>query len=692
MSLIITSLEKRFNNQTVFKDLNISFPDTGLICILGKSGCGKSTLLHCIATLEKPDKGEILLGYEKITSFKEKRRIKYLNQDISMVFQHYQLIEDQSLVFNAALPLLIKGERKEYAYKKAEDLLKEVGFDNEKQTKLVNTCSGGEKQRVALVRSVINEPKIILADEPTGALDSQNSKVVMDLLKKFSMKHLVIMVTHNKSLIEPYADRILTMANSRFEVEIKNEIKPKEIYEIKDNNKLNNEYWKNHFVESNLRKRIKRNTISSISLGVSLVFSFILIGFIHGSDTEIKRQSIRQYDVGVSTISIEKKTEIEKSKLKLVQDTRLSPQEIEQFISQNDFLEYGLNYDYLIPLTPSMSLDGTNLIAYSFNPIFSFSGNYCPNFLKYGRLAKDNLNEVVINDKAYKDLSKKLGKSPLDCTIKVESQREITTYLDKESTPYIIDYFEFKHSFKIVGVVDELPFLNTPKIYYSFKALDKYMSEYLMNNLSKEYEKDYSFKDRIDQCSPSDPIGSYSYRLFIKDINNINDFERIEKGDYQITNNSFNVREAITSFILAATMGMELFLGIAILGSVFILGITSFSSYTQDQHTNAILLSLGAKRDDIFLIYIFESLFIGMFSFFISLVASLGLSLLINKILYLATGFSNLIQIPLKEFMGRKFLIPIIAFLATSLISLLASYIPMVCSKKTSLSQELKEE
>ena len=692
MSLIITSLEKRFNNQTVFKDLNISFPDTGLICILGKSGCGKSTLLHCIAILEKPDKGEILLGYEKITSFKEKRRIKYLNQDISMVFQHYQLIEDQSLVFNAALPLLIKGERKEYAYKKAEDLLKEVGFDNEKQTKLVNSCSGGEKQRVALIRSVINEPKIILADEPTGALDSQNSKVVMDLLKKFSMKHLVIMVTHNKSLIKPYADRILTMANSRFEVEIKNEIKPKEIYETKDNNKLNNEYWKNHFVESNLRKRIKRNTISSISLGVSLVFSFILFGFIHGSDTEIKRQSIRQYDVGVSTISIEKKTEIEKSKLKLVQDTRLSPQEIEQFISQNDFLEYGLNYDYLIPLAPSITLEGTNLTAFTFNPIYSFVGSYCPNYLKYGRLAKDNLNEVVINDKAYKDLSKKLGKSPLDCTIKVESQREITTYLDKENTPYIIDYFEFKHSFKIVGVVDELPFLNTPKIYYSFKALDKYMSEYLMNNLSKEYEKDYSFKDRIDQCSPSDPIGSYSYRLFIKDINKINDFERMEKGDYQITNNSFNVREAITSFILAATMGMELFLGIAILGSVFILGITSFSSYTQDQHTNAILLSLGAKRDDIFLIYIFESLFIGMFSFFISLAASLGLSLLINKILYLTTGFSILIQIPLKEFMGRKFLIPIIVFLATSLISYLASYIPMVCSKKTSLSQELKEE
>ena len=190
------------------------------------------------------------------------------------------------------------------------ELLKEVGFDGEKSKKLVNTCSGGEKQRVALVRSIINNPKIILADEPTGALDSTNSRAVMEILKKFSKKHLVIVVTHNRDLAYEFSDRVLLMDSSSIKTVTLKEIPKEEINNTPTHTKRNGN-WVTYFVEKNLKKRFKRNLISIISLAVSLIFTFVLFGFINGSGKEISAQSVQQFDLGVSTISIQNKTEIE---------------------------------------------------------------------------------------------------------------------------------------------------------------------------------------------------------------------------------------------------------------------------------------------------------------------------------------------------------------------------------------------
>ena len=411
MALIIENLTKKFNDQTVFKDLNVSFPDTGLVSILGKSGCGKSTLLHCIALLEKADSGNIYSDYETINRYKDKRKEEYLNKDISLVFQHYQLIEDQSLIFNAALPMLIGGERKQYAYEKVANLLKEVGFDKEKHSQLVNACSGGEKQRVALVRSIINNPKIILADEPTGALDSKNSRIVMELLKKFSKNHLVIMVTHNKELAMEFSDRVINMGYQRVEVEEITKPMPKEIHPVIDKNKKRNSNWITYFIENNLRRRLKRNILYIISLSISLIFTFIIIGFNNGADKVISSQSIRQFDLGVSTISIEKKTEIENTKLKLVQESRLSPLEINNFVTENPIFEFSLNYDYLVPPNSEITINEEKFSSFTYNPVYSFKDSSCPNFLVEGKLAKDTLDEVVINDIMYK-LTKYLGIIP----------------------------------------------------------------------------------------------------------------------------------------------------------------------------------------------------------------------------------------------------------------------------------------
>ena len=692
MPVLISNVSKSFKDTPVIKHLNASFPDVGFVSILGKSGCGKSTLLHCLGTLEKIDEGEITLDYKAINLFKEKEKREYLNKTVSLVFQHYQLIENQSLIFNVSLPLLIAGERENYAFMKAKKLLKEVGFNEEKHEKCVVFCSGGEKQRVALCRAMINEPRIILADEPTGALDKKNSKIVMQILKAYSKNHLVIMVTHNEPLAKEYSDRIMLLKENKMVVETIHENKEKKPFEFKTKKRRIDNSWINRFITKNLKRRVKRNSISCISLALSLIFTFILFGFIDGSKKEIPKQSIRQFDCGVSTLSITNSSDIENSKLKLVQEQRPLQEDMENFVNENKSITYGLNYDYLVPNFPIINYKNKELNQLSYNPIYSFSEPFVPNFLVEGKLPSNTLDKVIINKKAEEYLTKILGKSPLNFTLSVKNQLEVTTYLSDPIVPYVTDYFVFEKNVEIVGVVDELSFLNTPKIYYSFLAMDRFMESYLLNNLSSKLGRDISYKEKVKNASSNEPLSSYSYRIFVKDVNKFEKFENLDFGELNITNNSLTIREAINSFVTAGTMGMELFLGIALLGSVFILGITSFSSYSQDSHQNAILLSLGAKQDDIFLIYVIESMVIGMISFFGSLIISVLFSPLINKILNSSFGFKDLVQIPIRKFLGKSFFLPILMFVITLLVCVLSSFIPMFCSKKVSLSQELKEE
>lgn len=178
---------------------------------MGKSGSGKSTLLNIIVLLDKPTEGTIYFGNEDISNWKDKRIKQYRNKEIGIIFQHYNLIENESVIFNIMLPSLISGEKENECKKKAEELLKSISFKKELYEQKVSNLSGGEKERVAILRALMNDPKLILADEPTGALDSRNSLIFMEMVKKISEEKLVIMVSHNMKLVRRYATKILTL-------------------------------------------------------------------------------------------------------------------------------------------------------------------------------------------------------------------------------------------------------------------------------------------------------------------------------------------------------------------------------------------------------------------------------------------------------------------------------------------------
>ena len=213
----IKNLNKDYRSGNIvtnaLKNINVKFSDTGFYSILGPSGCGKSTFLNLIGLLDKPTSGDIIIDGISTNSLSSEKKDEFRNKVIGFVFQSYHLIKNLNAYENIELPLVLGGETdKKKTEERVLELLKKVDL-LELKDKKSSDLSGGQMQRIAIARALVNNPKIILADEPTGALDSKTSIEVMEVLKKLSENHLVILVTHNKELAEKYSDKIIYLSD-----------------------------------------------------------------------------------------------------------------------------------------------------------------------------------------------------------------------------------------------------------------------------------------------------------------------------------------------------------------------------------------------------------------------------------------------------------------------------------------------
>ena len=196
------------------KGIDIEFRDSEFVSILGPSGCGKTTLLNIIGGLDRYTSGDLIINGKSTKSFKNRDWDAYRNYSIGFVFQSYNLIGHQTVLSNVELALTISGVSKKERRKRAIDALKSVGLKDQIH-KRPNQLSGGQMQRVAIARALVNNPDIILADEPTGALDTKTSVQVMEILKEISKNKLIIMVTHNPDLAESYSSRIIKILDGK---------------------------------------------------------------------------------------------------------------------------------------------------------------------------------------------------------------------------------------------------------------------------------------------------------------------------------------------------------------------------------------------------------------------------------------------------------------------------------------------
>ena len=192
--------------------VSIQFPETGMVFLLGKSGSGKSTLLNVSGGLDKPDSGEIIVKGKSSKDFTQSDFDSYRNTFIGFVFQEYNILSEFNVETNIGLALELQGKKNDK--KAVDDLLKQVDLEGMGKRK-PNTLSGGQKQRIAIARALIKNPEIIMADEPTGALDSNTGKQVLDTLKKLSETKLIIIVSHDRDFAEEYADRIIELKDGK---------------------------------------------------------------------------------------------------------------------------------------------------------------------------------------------------------------------------------------------------------------------------------------------------------------------------------------------------------------------------------------------------------------------------------------------------------------------------------------------
>ena len=201
-------------DQKALDDVSISFRKNEFVSILGPSGSGKTTLLNIIGGLDKYTSGDLIINGVSTRKYTDRDWDSYRNHKIGFVFQNYNLIAHQSVLANVELALTLSGVSKKERRKKAEEALEKVGLSDHIY-KRPNQLSGGQMQRVAIARSLVNDPDIVLADEPTGALDSKTSEQIMDLLKEVAKDRLVIMVTHNREIAEGYSTRIIELKDGK---------------------------------------------------------------------------------------------------------------------------------------------------------------------------------------------------------------------------------------------------------------------------------------------------------------------------------------------------------------------------------------------------------------------------------------------------------------------------------------------
>lgn len=200
--------------QTALNDVSLNLRDNELVAILGPSGSGKTTLLNIIGGLDHYDSGDLIINGISTKKYTDRDWDSYRNHTIGFVFQSYNLIPHQTVLSNVELALTISGVSKSERKRRAIEALEKVGLGNQLHKK-PNQMSGGQMQRVAIARALINDPDILLADEPTGALDSETSIQVMELLKEVAKDRLVVMVTHNPELAEEYATRIVKVRDGK---------------------------------------------------------------------------------------------------------------------------------------------------------------------------------------------------------------------------------------------------------------------------------------------------------------------------------------------------------------------------------------------------------------------------------------------------------------------------------------------
>lgn len=291
------------------KNVSLKFRDSEFVSILGQSGCGKTTLLNIIGGLDNYTSGDLVINGKSTKSFNDRDWDTYRNHSVGFVFQSYNLIMHQNVLANVELALTLSGVGKKERLKKAKEVLKKVGLKDQMYKK-PNQLSGGQMQRVAIARALINDPDVLLADEPTGALDSKTSIQIMELLKEVAKDKLVIMVTHNPTLAEEYSTRIIKLLDGKIMDDSNPYEKIEESSKIKSKSKKTSMSFKTALTLSmnNLLTKKGRTILTAFAGSIGIIGIALILSLSNGIQKyidKVEEETLSSYPISIQKESID---------------------------------------------------------------------------------------------------------------------------------------------------------------------------------------------------------------------------------------------------------------------------------------------------------------------------------------------------------------------------------------------------
>ncbi|MBQ4583956.1 MAG: ATP-binding cassette domain-containing protein [Bacilli bacterium] len=665
----LKNISKYYKETIALKNINIKFPKKGFIAILGHSGCGKTTLLNIIGGLTKPSCGNIILANKNTKNFKEKEWDSYRNNMIGFVFQNYHLINHLSVMDNINLKLKLSNK---FDYtKKSLKVLNEVGLLSKKKA-YPYQLSGGEKQRVAIARALVNDPPIILADEPTGALDSKTSLEIMNLFLEISKEKLVIMVTHNEKLALKYTNHIIRMQDGKI-------INKPQLEKNNINTKINLKKTKLSFITAiklslkNLLSKKFRFFLTALAASIGLIGIVIILAISSGFNKQIKdfeKQAMANFPIviqnGVVNQTINNNKLKNSSKDLIVSETIANKYHENKFTNSyldfianlnNNFISsvsYQYAIDYEIKINKK-SLSSININMFSINKDY-FSSEF--NLLT-GCYPKDD-NEALLLVNENKEISRSLvdafslNKNKIDSQ-KIINQKILLKNKNKDTKLTIVGIGIIKDE----SVIGAMQFNYDKDNFVYLDSLDKTLNKNIMPQIIYLYPKDFKGKENI--------------------INYLSENKEIIFSDY-----AKDLTDTTKELINILTIILILFSCISLIVSILMISIVIYISVLERTKEIGILRSLGARSKDIRKIFLAEGFLIGLTSGIIAIVISYLLIDYINKLLYQYLEISNIAQI--------NFNICVSVLVTSIILTLISSLIPaFIASKKEpviSLSKE----
>lgn len=640
----LQSIEKSYHlsNQTVkvLNNINLALYPGELSYLLGESGCGKSTLLNILGGIDKADNGEYIFDGKNVTNFKEKDWAYFRRNKIGFVFQTFNLIPHLIALENIEMSMILDGFSKTDRRARALELLELVGL-KDRASHLPNQLSGGQKQRVAIARSLANNPDIILADEPTGALDSENSEQIMKILKEVSQQgKIVLVVTHSQELLH-FADKVIKMKDGTInevkQITVKNDSPIQK--EKMNSNKPKKLNWGTTVKLSlrNLKNKKWRNTLTAIGASIGIL-GIVLIGALgNGINEKIKNSldlktansSIGVYKKGTELLSPKVAEEIKKVK------------DVKAVYTYNPF---SISIESKNEKKETVSAD--TLVPPKYKKIYGNS------YITNGRYPTKN-HELVLPERTAQKLFGNNLKKAIGKKIKIVSQlmamKGIYQTVQTEAT--------------VTGTVANSAIPITDSAGFSYPLAMEVTNE-----------------------NPETQNKALQYTVIPSSIDKVDSIINKLKTKGYIAETEEDSNKEISNYVTMASVAIGLLSAISLVVSSIMIGIVLYVSVLERTREIGTLKALGAFKSDIRRIFVTEGFMIGALGGIFGVIGSMILGKLANFII--KEGF-NKPTLQLFQFEAYQLIIIIIF---SGLLGVLASFIPAFRASKLNPVEALKYE